>query len=216
MKIALPKQLNRESWLRYLQVEGEPEARLVRQMVEAENMLLETATPRGIYRVIDRQDLATDGVSIEKHLEGCHRVAVMAVTLGSDIDALIRQYEVKNMLMAMVTDTGASVLAEQAADDAERVMKEEIKRRSPDLYCTPRFSPGYGDYPLSHQKEILAYIDAWRKIGVTLTPGNMMVPSKSITAIVGLADYPVMGRLATCGECVLREKCTLWREGKHC
>ena len=53
-------------------------------------------------------------------------------------------------------------------------------------------------------------------IRVTLTPGNMMVPSKSITAIVGLADHPVMGRLATCGECVLREKCTLWRQGKHC
>ena len=56
MKIALPEQLNRESWLRYLQVEGEPEARLVLQMEEAENMLLETATPRGI-KFVDRKSV---------------------------------------------------------------------------------------------------------------------------------------------------------------
>ena len=44
----------------------------------------------------------------------------------------------------------------------------------------------------------------------------MGVPRKSVTALIGISDHPVTGRLATCGECVLREKCTLRKEGKFC
>ena len=216
MNIKLPEQINRENWLRYLQVKGEPNERLARQMDEAEKLLLETAQPRGIYRVLNREDLATEGISIEKHLEGCDKVAIMAVTIGSGVDALIRRYELADIAMAMVIDTGASALAEQVGESATKEMTEELAGRNADIYFTPGFSPGYGDYPVTHQGQILEYVDAARKTGITLTPGNMMVPAKSITSIVGIADHPVTGRLATCEECVLRDKCDLWREGKHC
>ncbi|MBQ6496507.1 MAG: methionine synthase [Firmicutes bacterium] len=231
MKLELPEQIHRENWLRYLQGSGEPTPQMVQQMDEAEKMLLAQAHPRAIYRVLGREDVATEGFAITKHLEGCDRVAVLAMTIGGEADALIRRYEVSNMAMALIIDAGASALTEQMADEAERVMIEEIKAKRDaqadavqtaagtavkPLYFTPRFSPGYGDYPIQYQREILAYVDAARKIGITLTPSNMMMPSKSITALVGLADHPVTGRLATCGECVLREKCTLRKEGQHC
>lgn len=223
MRIELPETINREDWLRYLHGKGDPGERLAKQMDEAQKLLLEAAQPRGIYRVLDREDVATEGISIEKHLEGCDRVAVLAVTIGSGIDGLIRRYEITDMPMAMILDAGASVLTEQAAEEAERVMIDEIRaRRSSQsggemaVYFTPRFSPGYGDYPIKYQRDILNYVDAARKIGITLTPGNMMMPVKSITALVGIADHPVTGRLATCGECVLRGKCKLWQEGEHC
>ena len=222
MKLELPEQIHRENWLRYLQGSGEPTPQMVKQMDEAEKMLLAQAHPRAIYRVLGREDVATEGFAITKHLEGCDRVAVLAMTIGGDADALIRRYEVSNMAMALIIDAGASALTEQMADEAEHLMIEEIKakRAATDaadlLYFTPRFSPGYGDYPIKYQREVLTYVDAARKIGITLTPTNMMMPSKSITALVGLADHPVTGRLATCNECVLRDKCTLRKAGEHC
>ena len=50
----------------------------------------------------------------------------------------------------------------------------------------PRFSPGYGDLPLSLQKEIFALLDCGRSIGVALGENLLMSPSKSVTAIVGV------------------------------
>ena len=224
MEIKLPKTIDRKPWLRYMMGKGEPDDQLKEKMDEAEKLLLEAAQPRGIYRILGKEDVAMEGFSIAKHLEGCDQVAVLAVTIGNGIDHLVRIYELKNMAMAMILNAGASVLAEQAADEAEQAMIREIREKygqkeawkERDVFFTPRFSPGYGDYPLQYQNDILHYVDAARKIGITLTPGNMMVPVKSITGLVGIADHPVKGRLATCDECVLRSKCTLWSQGEHC
>lgn len=207
MNIGLPTQIDRKQWLGFLRVKGEPAQRLATQMEEAERQLLAAAQPRGIYRVLPREEAAVEGASIRRHLEGCDQVAVMAVTLGSQIDQLIARTQVTNMAMAVVLDAGASVLAEQTADRAEQIIRAELTEKLQGRFFTARFSPGYGDYPVRYQREILACVDAHRKIGITLTGGDMMVPHKSVTALIGLADHPVTGRLATCAECVLRDKC---------
>lgn len=217
MEVRLTEPINRSLWLRYLQAGEEASGSdghsqmLMRQMDEAEQLLLQAAQGRWIYRILDLAQVPAEGMSIRKHLEGCREAAILAVTIGSGIDALIRRYEITNMVMAMLLDTGASVLAEQAADLAEQEMRERLA-----CFCTPRFSPGYGDYPVTCQRQILQLADAGRKIGLSLTAGDMMVPHKSITGVYGLADQPVAGRLATCEECLLREKCELRAQGRHC
>ena len=50
----------------------------------------------------------------------------------------------------------------------------------------PRFSCGYGDLPLSLQREIFPALQVTKNIGVTLTDGDLMMPTKSVTAIVGI------------------------------
>ena len=50
-----------------------------------------------------------------------------------------------------------------------------------------RDSPGYGDFPLEAQREILVILDTPRKIGVSLTDSLLMVPSKSVSAVIGVA-----------------------------
>lgn len=190
--------------------------RLDRQMREAQEMLLELARPRGIYCLQPLDQIPQEGISIRKHLEGCDQAAVMAVTLGMEVDRMIRRHQVKNMAMAVILDAGASALADQAADQAEEILKGELKARLPQAFTTIRFSPGYGDYPLRYQRDIIRLTDARRKIGLTLTRGDMMVPHKSVTAIIGVADHPVTGRLATCSECLLRTGCAFLKEGTHC
>ena len=222
MNIQCTQPIDRTLWLQYLQGGGSTGAgqgpqedmprQLAGQMDEAEKLLLEAAEPRWVYRVLERSQIPAEGISIEKHLEGCTQAAIFAVTLGSAVDELIRRSEITNMVLAMVLDTGASVLAEQAAQE----MKTEIAGKFPTGFTTSRFSPGYGDYPIRYQREILRLVDAGRRVGITLTAGDMMVPHKSVTAVVGIADHPVQGRLATCEECLLREKCRLWRENRHC
>ena len=55
-------------------------------------------------------------------------------------------------------------------------------------YLTPPFSPGYGDWDLSVQGRVLDLLTAHKRIGLTLTAGGMLVPEKSVTAVVGLSD----------------------------
>ena len=248
MNISPIKKINRREWLKLLHVQeeyqewerlslidGSPAQQLARQMDAAEEQLLDAVRPRGIYRVVERSQVHADGISIAKHLEGCDRVAVLAVTSGSGIDDLIRRAQIGNIALAVVLDTGASVLTEQIADAAEETIRREILGQddgcqddgcqdgagcgstpSEQLWMTSRFSPGYGDLPLGYQRDLLTLADAPRKIGLMLTSGNIMVPRKSITALIGLADHPVTGRLASCNECVLRADCPFIKEGRHC
>lgn len=217
--------IKREEWLKALHVKGEADDMLASQMDEAEQLLMDAAVPRKIYRIMQRAELRLSGVSIERHLEGCEKVAVMAATLGIGVDNLIRRYQVKDMAMAVILDAGASVYIEQVCDEFEAEIREAVcfsgedagGNSIPELrFMTPRFSPGYGDYPITEQKYILSLVDAPRRIGLNATADSLMIPRKSVSALIGLADHPVKGKLATCNECVLKEKCLLRKEGKFC
>lgn len=45
---------------------------------------------------------------------------------------------------------------------------------------------GYGDFPLTGQKQFLDILDAGRRIGVCVNSGMTLVPTKSVTCIIGL------------------------------
>ncbi len=209
--------------------------RLEAQMDEAEVLIFDAAKPAFAYKTLDAGQLTVRGTSLAKHLDGCDRIVVMAVTLGHAVDRLISETQTSRIALGVVIDSGASVMAERAANMAEEQIRAELaesqtraKRttdmaaadtvgnRTAPLYMTSRFSPGYGDSPLEMQEQVLDLLDAENQLGITLSKGYMMSPSKSITAIIGLADHPVTGRLATCDECVLKDKCQLRKEGKLC
>lgn len=212
MNVEIKKAINREKWLEAMHARGDINDELRTKLDEAEKMLVREAAPKAVYRVMEINEVSTCGFSIKKHLEGCSRVAVMGLTLGMGIDNLLRRTQIRDMALTVMLDCGASVMVEQLCDEFEEKIKQETKEK----YSTFRFSPGYGDYPLSEQGRIARYLDASRKIGLTVTGSSLMIPRKSVTALIGLADHPVKGRLATCGECVLKEKCTLRKEGKFC
>ena len=229
------RKLNRDTWLRLLGVSEEHRKRaetdekmraaidrLTLQMDEAEGMLFEAARPAFTYRVIGAGGLQVRGVSLTRHLEGCDRLVLMAVTLGPEVDELISETQGSKIALSVVIDCGASVMAEMATNLAEEQIRAELASDDAmaadgePVFMTSRFSPGYGDSPLEMQLQVLELLDAQRQLGITLSKGFMMSPSKSVTAIMGLADHPVTGRLATCEECVLKDKCPLRKEGKRC
>ena len=108
--------ISRKNWLAYLQVNGDADPALEAQLDEAEELLRTYARPREVYRVVDISAVPVKGFSIQKHLEGCHHAAVMALTLGIGVDNLIKKTQVTDMAMAVILDSGASVLVDQLCD----------------------------------------------------------------------------------------------------
>ena len=118
---------------------------------------------------------------IAKNLCGCSEAFVFAVTLGHGTERLLSKMSRLSAADFFVYDAVGSALAESVCDEAEKMIKKNLK-------CRPRFSPGYGDFPLSVQRDVLSLINAERLIGITLTDTNLMLPQKSITAILGIRE----------------------------
>lgn len=211
MNVKIDESIDRTSWLRAMNAGEEADGALKESMDEAERLLLSAAEPKAVYRIMDKENLGLSGFSIRRHLEGCDRVALMGATIGSGVDQLIRKFQITDMAMAFILDCGASVVIESVCDEFSKYIDDNT-----DGYITSRFSPGYGDFPIEYQKKLIGYIDGQRKIGLNVTQSSLMVPRKSVTALIGISDKPVRGKPATCDECVLKEKCVLRKERKFC
>ena len=119
--------------------------------------------------------------SLRKNLEGCKSAFVFAATSGNAVDRLILRRTKLSAADGFITDCIASSGIEVFCDFINDEMKKGRKLK-------PRFSPGYGDVSLCCQGEILSFLDAYRKIGITLTEAYLMSPIKSVTAIVGILE----------------------------
>ncbi len=213
MDLLLPEKIDRARWLSMLGADaaGAGQADLLR-MDECERMLFDAARPKGTY--VRSADLDYKGKSIARHLLECTGTVVLGMTLGRKVDETLMRLQVSDMAAGVVFDTGASLLAEAVCD----LFEDDIRKAVEDdgLFMTSRFSPGYGDMPLSEQRKVIGLLNAERTIGLTLNSSDLMIPLKSITAICGTSDHPVKGSLATCDECALRSECRMRKAGKTC
>ncbi len=114
-------------------------------------------------------------------LKGCAEGYVMASTLGVETDRLIGRKSLVSPVEGFVTDAIASAVA-------EAVMDNMYTHLSADLRLTARFSPGYGDLELAHQRDVLDFLCADKLIGIKLGDNLIMTPRKSITAICGIKE----------------------------
>lgn len=182
-----------------------------------------TEVPRYVYRVFPLErtaegfflpgaNITLTGRPARTLLASSTQAAVMVCTLGAGFDTRLRAAQVRDMAKAVILDGCGSALVEQGCDAAE----SEIRERFPGLYLTDRFSPGYGDLPLSLQGPICAALDAQRRLGVTVTPSLLLNPSKTVTAFMGLSEKPQMARIRGCAFCSMKDTCTLRKGGKHC
>ncbi len=96
-----------------------------------------------------------------KNLGGCGEAFVFAATLGYGVDRLLSRLSVISGAEYFITDALASAFAEAACDGAEAEICKGCGGRA-------RFSPGYGDLPLEIQPQILASVDAARRLNITL------------------------------------------------
>lgn len=108
-------------------------------------------------------------------------VVFLCGTLGAAFDAWQRQLAVMSAADAYLAQQIGLDAVEQLMDDLEGEARAAVEGEGGALL--PRRSPGYGEMPLALSREILDALDATKKIGVSLTTTNLLVPSKSVTAI---------------------------------
>ena len=143
---------------------------------------------------------------------GCKKAVLIAVTIGSGIDMLLRRSQAEDMSEAVILDACASAEIERVTDLAE---SEIIRSISPEEHLTMRFSPGYGDVPLEESQKIILALSADRRIGLKLTGTDMLVPMKSVTAVIGISEIKT-GRSKECTLCSMRESCAYKKRGGSC
>lgn len=180
---------------------------------EAMDIVNAEARPLYVYR--EFEDCAFfSGKDIRRHLEGCHTIILLAATLGAGVDAAIRKASYRDVSLQLYIDACASTLIEELCDTVEADLR--MKAAEGGEYLTGRFSPGYGDLPIECQRDFVNSLDAVRRIGLSVSGSGVLIPSKSVTAVMGMSAVPQKGVSGGCGSCGIRDTCYLRRRGTPC
>ena len=126
----------------------------------------------------------TESKDLKEHLEGCTEILLFACTAGAEMDRRIARAKIGSPAKGLLMH---AIGAQQVEGGCDRLCRH-LAERFPDRLLTDRYSPGYGDLPLSLQREVMEALDCGRTIGITLTDSLLMTPSKSVTAIIGMKE----------------------------
>ncbi len=190
VKNYVPHQFNMKEILRYAackEATAEIDALLKECLSEVENAFTYKVCYCEIpIEVIDGEvifpSFRVKSKALQKNLDGCKRAILFGATVGLEIDRIIAKYSRispgKAVLMQAIGAERIEALCDAFFEDAQEQYK----------FTRQRFSPGYGDFSLEHQKEIFNLLDCHRKIGLSLNESLLMSPTKSVTAIIGVSD----------------------------
>lgn len=209
--------LSKKEILRYLGFRGKPaDAQTADKIETVSAELLAAARPKSVYRrypvEFTENAVLLDGARIEsvklrRHLTGCTAAYLFAATLGVEADSFIRRCTVTDMAAAAVAQACCAAMIEAYCDEQQA----EIAALEAEggLSLKPRFSPGYGDFALDFQRALFARLMPEKRIGLTLSPTLLMVPMKSVSAIIGVTASPACSYKKCRGcentECTFRE-----------
>lgn len=147
---------------------------------------------KGVYAVFDAEVRESDvsfsnGFNIKSTkfaawAARCNRIYVFVVTAGVLFSERTSQLiKGENLSMALIADAVGSAAAEACAREANRFIVSLEKGKK----LTKRYSPGYGDWDIVSNRELLQLLEA-DKIGITVNEGGLMQPEKSVSAAIGI------------------------------
>ena len=180
--------------------------RLVRDSFEELDRI---AKGRIVYRIFELNisddvrvkigELHITSKNLAKNMRGCRRAVLLGATLGIEVDMLMKRYSLTEMARAVVLQACGAAMLEEYLDEWQQEYEKEALKEG--FYLRSRFSPGYGDFDISCQEDILRMLDAAKKIGLTITDGHMLTPTKSVTAVIGMSKEKVFCHKKGCEEC---------------
>lgn len=189
-------EINRKEIYGYLGYKSaDPGEDIKKRVEESIQKITDACRVRSVFRkypvIIDEENNRVDIETMKiksrnlcRNLFGCTHVYLFALTLGIEVDRMIKRMQIFGMLDTAICQASAAGVTEAFCNSLNDEIKE-MEARNGNL-TRPRYSPGYGDFSLSHQGEFLKLIDAFKETGITLTDGDLMIPSKSVTAVIGV------------------------------
>lgn len=154
------------------------------------------------------------GNDIKEHLKDSKECILMGVTIGGNIEKRINLYGKTNLTKSLILDSCATTAVEEICDKVEDYIKGEAIGNGEST--TFRYSPGYGDLSLDVQKDIINTLKAEKTIGLTVSAHNLLMPRKSVTAIIGLIPKDKEVKKKGCEVCKNYENCSFRKEGIVC
>lgn len=203
-------EIDRREIYRYLGYRGHEADEKTAQLVETcVDELLAVAEPKIVWGefplrfpadgTIDCGCFQTKSRTLAKNLGGCGQVLLIAVTLGLGVDRLLTRYGKLHVTKAVILQAAAAAMIESYCNERCGEWKEAYEKNG--KYLRPRYSPGYGDFSLECQQPILDALQAGKRIGILLTDGGMMTPSKSVTAVIGISEQKKDCLVEGCESC---------------
>lgn len=164
--------------------------------------------------LLDGTTLVFRGESIVEYMSGASHCALMAVTLGLGSERRLRSLAATSLTDEALYSCVCSDLVECGADKLEARVVAYARERG--LFAKERYCPGFGDFSLEIQADFVRVLGADKHLGIYVTPAGFLVPSKSMTAVVGLfEDVPGRARLG-CAHCACRDYCLIRESGAVC
>ena len=189
--------IDKSELLRYLGYKGQEYDEKIEQNIDtAISICLDKITPRSVIKKyplvkdplsLKGANMTLQGKDIAKHLDDCNEAYILGATVGFEIEKTVNKLMNENPLLGVMVDSASICAIESYCDDlCEELQKQNAKQ------LTWRFSCGYGDFPLSQQKDFVRVLEMQKRIGVFLNEDSfMMSPQKSVTAIVGVKESAV-------------------------
>ena len=135
------------------------------------------------YGQVQSHDLRRNFCSGDKE-KAVREVFIFAATIGLDYDRLVQRSRITSMAKASFLNSIGAAAVENVCDLLNDELGQLVKAEGKEL-C-PRYSPGYGDYTLENQRGIFGLLNPSKLIGLSLKDNLIMVPEKSVTAIIGI------------------------------
>ena len=124
------------------------------------------------------------GKGIGLCLLGSSIIAIFVSTAGKELDEQLKKYSSEDDLLSYyVVDISGSVIVEQVAEKIHKKIATYATEIG--LKSTNRYSPGYCFWDVAEQHKLFSLLP---KItcGITLTSSALMLPTKSISGVVGI------------------------------
>ena len=157
------------------------------------------------------EEVTLTSSSLARNLEGCCGAVLLAATIGPACDMLVRRASVTSSAEAAIYQAAGAAAIEAFLDDFNANLEKDYESQG--LFLRPRFSPGYGDLALEHQKDWFRLLDISKQIGIELTDSLLMVPTKSVTALIGIGINRSALKCSGCAGCSRHDTCNYSKEG---
>lgn len=156
------------------------------------------------------EEVNLESEALARNLKGCCGALLLAATIGPACDMLVRRASITSAADAAIYQAAGAAAIEAFLDDMNDKIKADYEAQG--LFLRPRFSPGYGDLKLDHQKDWFRLLDISKQIGVELTDSLLMVPTKSVTAIIGIGIDKAKTSCSGCSGCNKKDTCNYSKE----
>lgn len=148
---------------------------------------------------LKKSNLRFKSKKLYKLLDDCEECIILSATLGLDIEREIRKYSYIELTKSIIIDACATTAIEEFCDLIEDNIKLNLKQYR--KYITMRYSPGYGDLSVKNNKEIIDVLNLNKELGLTINENEIMIPRKSVIAIIGVTSKLKEETKKSCNEC---------------